>query len=94
MAKEKKKYEDDDGHSIADMSGIERPSLFLPRMPKKKKAEMNDGAPDDRPWEDNSFSRKERRAYVLGALGAALIIGLVFAIGIGAIIFIMTLIWH
>lgn len=94
MKKDKKKYEDDDGRSIADMSGIDRPSLFIPRKHPTKGAEHDKSSGNDRPWENNSMTKKERRLYVFGALGAALLIGLVFAIGIGLIIWFMTVAWH
>ena len=39
----KRKYSDDDGHVIADMSGVERPSMFAanPSVFELKKTEQN-----------------------------------------------------
>ena len=37
MARKKRVYEDDDGRTIADMSGVEGPSLLVPRSPGQKK---------------------------------------------------------
>ena len=37
MAREKKIYSDDDGRVIADMSGIERQPLVLPRLKSAEK---------------------------------------------------------
>ena len=51
--KNKKQYDDDDGRTIADMSGLQRDNLLLPRLPSGRQRPK---ASDDRPWE-NSMSR-------------------------------------
>ena len=90
MAKNKKTFDDDDGRTIVDMSGVERPNLWGFRFPqstpsKKKEAERSDNK--YRPWDtSDQMSRAERRSFILGALGAAFLIalpfGIVFAIAI------------
>jgi hypothetical protein len=91
MARQKK-YDDDDGRSIADMSGVEGPSLFLPRARKKPPEEPPQRS--DRPWESQEgLTGQERRWYVLGALKASLAIALAFILGLGVVILLMLLFW-
>lgn len=82
---------EDDGHVIADMSGIERPRLWIPRLPREQSG-LPEQTEDKQQWE-SSFTPDERRMAVLGALKAALFIALVFIIGLGAAIELMVLIW-
>ena len=82
MAK-KKQYSDDDGRTIADMSGVERNPLIIPRFPKKaqnepKNAEITDV--EDRPWENNDLSKEERRSVIFGAMSASALIALLFIV--------------
>jgi len=76
MADKKNDFEDD-GRTVADMSGIERQRLFIPRPPKKEK---------DEKWEirdeENSekLSREDRRAYILGSLSASVLIAGIFVL--------------
>ena len=61
------------------MSGVERQRLFVPQLPKREQAQTEE--PVQRSPEDQmKLSDKEGRAYVLGALGAALLIGSIFAV--------------
>ena len=69
--------EEDDGRTIADMSGIERPSLRLPR----RERDLQSPAPQA---PESEFSPEERRVYAFAALRAALLIGLAFLAGLGA----------
>ena len=50
MAK-KHEYQDDDGRTIADMSGIEPMPMLFPRFPGKKKQAGAEVPASDRPWE-------------------------------------------
>ncbi len=97
MARDRKTYEDDDGRTIADMSGVTRRNLFQIRFPGER-GEDKDSAPqwppknekEDRPWDTSGqINRQERRAYIWGALGAALLIGLPYAIVIALAIYII-----
>ncbi len=97
MARQRKTYDDDDGRTIVDMSGVERPSMFG-HLPKSEKKNPVFSAPEekkpDRPWEDHSFSKSERRAAIRGALSAALLIGLAYIVGLGLLIAILLyVIW-
>ncbi len=90
MAKRNKVYDDDDGRTIADMSDVAGPSMFLPRRSgRHQKPQVQDqpSAPES-DWEP-----KDRRMYVLGALRAALFIALVYAVGFGLVIGLLILIW-
>ena len=92
MARKKRVYEDDDGRTIADMSGVEGPSLFVPRSPGQKKTPAQ---PEnkDRPWEDTGMTRKERRLYVLGAMKATMLIALAYIVGLGLLIALLLWLW-
>ena len=71
---------EDDGRTIVDMSGVERPNVFgfrrlreEPRRPEAER-ERNRGS-----WESGvELSRKERLWLIFGSLRAALLIVLVF----------------
>lgn len=97
--KNKKVYDDDDGRTIADMSGVEHPSMFghMPKQTESKQVripEETENSNSSRPWEEEfSLTKEERKWYVLGALKAAMMIGLAFAVGLGLIVFLLTLIW-
>ncbi len=97
MAREKKTYADDDGRTVADMSGVTRRNLWQIRIPGDRQGEK-DSAPQwppqdkkaDRPWDTSGqINREERRAYIWGALGAAMLIGLPYAIVIAAAIYLI-----
>ena len=100
----RKEWDDDDGRMIADMSGIERPRLLIPRIGGRKSStgqgydsaqrELEGQTAKERPWENESeFTPQERRMYVLGALKAALLIALAFIVGLGAAVWLMLLAW-
>ena len=105
----KKEWDDDDGRTIASMNGVGRQNLFIPRKnPRDDREPANldtvnigesfitdDEVPEnDRPWDQsNSFSKQESRWYALGALRAALLIGLAFIVGLGITILLMILLW-
>ena len=78
--------EEDDGRTIADMSGIERPSLRLPR----RERDLQSPAPQA---PESEFSPEERRVYAFAALRAALLIGLALLAGLGAVILLLLALW-
>ena len=95
MAK-KRTYDDDDGRTIADMSGIGPAPVLFPRIPKKKGADQPgpQGAAD-RPWEQQGqFTPEERRAAMGGALKAALLIAGVFIAAGAVAILVMQFVWN
>ena len=90
MARRNKVYDDDDGRTIADMYDVTGPSMFLPRRSGRHKTpvEQNESACSEPEWEP-----KDRRLYIFGALRAALLIALVYAVGFALIIGLLLLIW-
>lgn len=93
----KRRYEDDDGRTIVDMSGVERPNLFTPRIPsqeaKSRETErrQQEAIASDRPRETLDLSPGERRWAILGVLKAAFLIAIPYALGLGGIILLMYL---
>ncbi|MBR5428973.1 MAG: hypothetical protein IK116_00430 [Firmicutes bacterium] len=71
----KREYDDDDGRTVADMSGIERQPLLLPRFRRRREKQLSSAG----------WGREERRAVLLGAMSASLAIALVF-IAAGAVV--------
>ncbi len=90
MARKKRVYEDDDGRTIADMSGVTGPSMFVPRSPGEKKAQPET---PDRPWENTGMTPRERRMYVLGAMKATMLIALAYIVGLGLLIALLVWLW-
>ena len=92
MAKDKKIYDDDDGRTIADMSGVTRRNLLGFRFPEAS-ASANEEPQEEkpaRPWDtSDQISRAERRSLILGALGAAFLIALPFGIVFAIVIWII-----
>lgn len=89
MARYQKKYDDDDGRTIADMSDLTPSSPFRMKRPVSQNRDpSSEEGPAPQP-----FTREERRLYVFGALKAALLIGLAFLAGLGLIVWLLTLLW-
>ena len=86
----KRKEREDDGRTVADMSGLDRPSLFGHRegSSRKKRQEPSDG--DYVP----PLSRGDRWAFLLGTMKASLLIALAFLGGLGLCIWLLTLLLH
>ena len=98
MRKNRRTYDDDDGRTIADMSGIESQPLLVPRIRKRTdRADFREpDAPEanDRPWDTSGeLSREERNAAIGGALKAGLLIGGVFLIAGALAILAMQALW-
>lgn len=88
------RYEDDDGRTIADMSGVSAPNLFgIRRTPDEDNGESRPARRKPSPWEESQLNGRQRLWAVLGALSAALLIGLFFMAGLGLIILLMVLFW-
>lgn len=90
-----KKWDDDDGRVIADMSDLARPGVFSRKNTRTQEMPSDrESAVEKRPWEtEDELSLKERTMYALGALKAALLIALVFIIGLGVVIAVMLAVW-
>ena len=83
----KKIYDDDDGRTIADMSGLEGRSItsaFKETRRKKQEEKLNPEIRED---------KKTRRAYTFGAVGAGLLIGGIYLIVFAIVIVFLLLIW-
>jgi len=85
---------DDDGRTIVDMSGVERPNLFTfrpIRRDTRADEEREQETADERPWEKekDKLSKADTFRYVVGATAAALLIGAVFIIAAALLILIM-----
>ena len=79
------------------MSGVTRPSVFVPRREKAPRQENREtGEKGSFLFEESAqepFTREERRMYVLAALRASLLIAGAFIAGLGLVILIMILAW-
>ena len=84
--------EEDDGRTIADMSGVSRRNLFGFNLPKNAPAPPNSAAQDR--GNVPELTRGERMAAVWGALKATLLIGSVYAVILGAAIWLMIRFWR
>ena len=98
MARRNKRYDDDDGRTIVDMSGVSHQQLFSAgdrgRESSSPFPEKDSSSGDEsRPWELNAFTKEERRAFIGGALKAALLIALIFIGGLALAIALLLLLW-
>ena len=87
----RKDHQDDDGRTIADMSGIQRQPVFIPKIPKRPTAENGENA--QKKENELFLTKKEKTAYILGTLRSALLIGAVFAAAFALLIILMLVIW-
>ena len=85
-----------DGRTVADMSGIEHDSIWLPR--RRKQGHTPAQQPQqaaDRPWEeDPQLTGRERLWAILGALKATLLICGVYLLGLLALLVLLFTLWH
>lgn len=91
MRKGQKWREEDDGRTIADMSGISGPSILGARQPEGKMQRCEEQ--QESHWEVPPLRGRARWMFVLGALKASLLIGLAFLGGLGLLIFLLLQIW-
>lgn len=84
---------EDDGRVIADMSGVERPSLFGAGRPPRREGPRAE-APARRREPDVRFTTTERLWMALGALKAGLLVGLVYVVFLGLVIVALLAIWN
>ena len=99
----KRVYDDDDGHTIADMSGLERPRLILPRhwdnVRKPDTAPPSEPEQEEtvsRPWEParDEMSSEDRKVYIFAALRAGLLIGGIYILAAVLLILVMLALWN
>ena len=89
MSERKRDEFEDDGRTIADMSGVSRRNLFGFDPNSLRSAPGAEGQRPSEPVraaEDDGLSRKERLWAILGALKAILLVGLCFAVGMALVI--------
>ena len=77
----------DDGRTVADMSDIDRPSLFTVRRKEKQPDYESSAAPQE------EMPARQRRAYVLAAVLTALGVAAIFLAAIALAIWLMLLAW-
>lgn len=75
----------DDGRTVADMSGVSQQKTPFSRIT---------GQDSQTGGKESSYTKRERWWVAMGALRAALLIGLVFAVGLGLVIVFLVFIWH
>ncbi len=108
--------DDDDGRTVADMSGVSGPGLFGGLFGRRLKDVRSSGrkkpSPDAGDQErpdifvsesaqtekspsalDQPMTPEERRMYMLGAIKAAVLIGLVYIVGIGGFVLLLLFVW-
>ncbi len=82
----KKMYDDDDGRTIADMSGIEQTPLLMPSASSIKRLKEGGSEPETpgrarQPHGPEQLDKEGRRAMIGGAMSAMLLVGgIVFAL--------------
>mgnify|MGYP007092185084 CR=1 FL=1 len=90
----KKNDFEDDGRTIIDMSGVERPNLLTFRRPGKADKPRENQGSSDQPQNNLSLAKKQSRSVIFGTVLAGLAIAAIF-IACGAFaIFLMTQFWH
>ncbi len=97
-----KKYDDDDGRTVADMSNLH--SSVVGGWFKENGSDMNPEKKPDLPKRDNDpmperaeedwMTPQERKWTILGTLKAALLIGAVFMVGLGLVIVGLVVLWN
>ena len=94
MANNRKQYDDDDGRVISDMSDVGRSPLIMPRFDHFHKSERRDMGQEPetekRPEYEVQYTKEERRALIGGTVAAALMVGAVFIVAIGLLIFLIS----
>ena len=95
----KNAYEDD-GRTIADMSEVERQPLLLPSISRirklrgERKGVDAKEADSERTRFEPSIDKKDRKAYLGGAVSASLLIALVYLGAFALLIVLLLLIWR
>ena len=89
-----KRYDEDDGRVIADMSGVERQPLFFPGADSIERVKENRSAPAEPHGGSRSsgpeyLDKEGRRAMIGGALSAMLLVGGLIAAAFAVLILII-----
>lgn len=103
MAKrENENLPEDDGRTVADMSDLAPHRNWLGGWTDSTgsnttRRELSQPEPPraDRPWEQPAQLDREQRFWaIMGALKAALLIGLAYVVGLGLVIWLLFHFWH
>ena len=95
--------DDDDGRTIADMSGVDGHGSLFSNMiglrGERRRSRRNEAASEASSESRSSDDRiemtgQERRWYILGALGASFLIFLAFAVGLTLVVLLWMLFWN
>lgn len=79
----RKDYDDDDGRTIADMSEVDPMPMLLPKRPRR----------EQQPVSESELSRQDRRAILLGSIGAVVLIAAIFLVAAFIVICLMLAAW-
>ena len=90
---------EDDGRTIADMSGIVPQPTLLPRRSKRQEPLQQSGGErqelrQQSGGEQPALTKQERHWAAVGAVRAVLVIAGVYLLGLGALLGILFLLWH
>lgn len=85
--KNKNEEFEDDGHTIVDMSQVERPNLFSFRSNDTANHEVKSKRSSD----NYSYSYEERKWAIFGALKASMLIGLAYIVVLGLVVLLLVL---
>ena len=90
---------EDDGRTIADMSGIVPQPTLLPRRSKRQEPLRQSGGErqelrQQSGGEQPALTKQERHWAAVGAVRAVLVIAGVYLLGLGALLGILFLLWH
>lgn len=85
----RRQYEDDDGRTVADMSGVTGGGLFLPRRREHEERETR----PRRSAPDSPYTPGERWSAALGALKGALLIGFAYLGGLILVVVLLLVLW-
>ncbi len=89
-----KHYEDDDGRTIADMSGVSSSGLLSGWTGGAgKAARKRSSSTSDNPYSDPIMDRSQRHWFILGTLKATMMIAAVYIIGVAVVFGLIGLIW-
>ena len=93
----RKEYdESDDGRVVADMTGVERRRVMMPKRPTGTRGELQNPVPEKESpsyYYEEEVSSEQRRWYILGTLKAGLSLGAVYVIVFGIVIALMVFFW-
>ena len=90
---------EDDGRTIADMSEVERQPILLPSISRirklrgERKGVDAKEADSERSRFEPSIDKKDRKAYLGGAVSASLLIALIYLGAFALLVVLLLLIW-